>query len=114
WINADAACQGIAVKGGACALFAEVAGDGRGQFIDRNRGAPQPKARRDWSQVGGNEEVGLQSLDRGRCPSKREHHIGKSIERKAPDHAVGERWEIESDQRLPAQHCHYPPALREL
>src|SRR5262249_40959041 len=57
WINADAACQGIAVKGGACALFAEVAGDGRGQFIDRNRGAPQPKARRDWSQVGGNEEV---------------------------------------------------------
>src|SRR5262245_118820 len=25
WINADAACQGIAVEGGTCAFFAEVA-----------------------------------------------------------------------------------------
>src|SRR6516162_9057562 len=97
WINAGAACQGVAVEGGACALFAEVAGDGRGQFLDRYRGAPQPKTRRDRSQVGGNEEVGLQPLDRGRRPSKREHHIGKSVERKAPDHAVGERWLIGLD-----------------
>src|SRR5262245_18987352 len=92
WINADAACQGVAIEGGASALVAEVAGHGRGQFLDRYRGAPQPKARRDWREVGGDEEVGLQSFDRGRCPSKREHHIGKSIERKAPDYAVGERW----------------------
>src|SRR5215471_4516634 len=113
WINADAACQGIAVEGGACALFAEVAGDGRGQFLDRYRGAPQPKARRDRSQVGGNEKVGLQSLDRGRRPSKREHHIGKSVERKAPDYAVGERWEIESDERLRAQQRHSPRAQGE-
>src|SRR5258707_2583149 len=45
--EADAACQGIAVEGGASALLAEVAGDGRGQLLDRYRGAPQPKARRD-------------------------------------------------------------------
>src|SRR6202030_2442234 len=95
WIEADAACQGIAVEGGACALLAEVARDGRRQLLDRYRGAPQPKARRDRSEVGGDEEVGLQSFDRGRRSSKREHCIGKSIEREAPDYAVGERWQIE-------------------
>src|SRR5262249_61605927 len=111
WINADAACQGVAIEGGASALVAEVAGHGRGQFLDRYRGAPQPKARRDWREVGGDEEVGLQSFDRGRCPSKREHHIGKSIERKAPDYAVGERWEIESDERLRARDWGSPRCL---
>src|SRR5262249_53997484 len=103
WINADAACQGIAVEGGARALLAEIPRDGRGQFLDRYRGAPQPKARRGRGQGGGNEEGRLQAVGRGRRPSKRAHHIGESIERKAPDHTVGERWEIESDERLRAQ-----------
>src|ERR1700745_3794715 len=80
WIEADAGGQGIAVEGGACALLAEVARDGRGQFLDRYRRAPQPKARRDRSEVGGDKEVRLQSFDRGRGSSKREHCIGKSIE----------------------------------
>src|SRR5258707_15847904 len=87
--EADAACQGIAVEGGASALLAEVAGDGRGQLLDRYRGAPQPKARRDRRQAGGDEEVGMQAFDRGGRPAERENRIGKSIERNAPDNAVG-------------------------
>src|SRR2546430_1530020 len=46
WIEADAACQGIAVEGGASAPLAGVAGGGRGQFLDRYRGGPKPKAGR--------------------------------------------------------------------
>ena len=38
---------GEAVEGFAGALLAEIAGDRRGQFLDRDRGAPQPEARRD-------------------------------------------------------------------
>src|ERR1700730_8361069 len=113
WIEADAACQGIAVEGGASALLAEVAGDGRGQLLDRYRGAPQPKARRNGGEVGGDEEVRLQSFDRGWRSSKREHCIGKSIERKAPDYAVGERWQIEPDERLRAQQRDSPRTLGE-
>src|SRR5215471_20153130 len=46
-INADSACQGIAVKRAACALLTQVARYGRGQFLDRYRGPPQPEARSD-------------------------------------------------------------------
>ena len=40
------AAHGVAVERGARALLAEIAGDRRGQFLDRDRGAPQPEARR--------------------------------------------------------------------
>ena len=45
-LEADAARSGEAREGFARALLAEIAGDGRDQFLDRDRRAPQPEARR--------------------------------------------------------------------
>src|SRR5262249_5618852 len=46
-INADSACQGIAVKRAAWPPLPQVARYGRGQFPDLYRGPPQPEARSD-------------------------------------------------------------------
>ena len=75
-INADTAAQSIAIEGTACTLLAKVARHGRGQLLESDGGAPQPEARRDRRQVGGNEQVGLQSFDRSRRAAQRENHIG--------------------------------------
>lgn len=44
WIKADAARGGEAFERGARSLLAEVAGDGRGELLDRYRRTPQAKA----------------------------------------------------------------------
>ena len=112
-IDADAARQGIAVERGPGTLFAEIAGDGRGQFLDRHRGTPQPEGRRNRREIGGNEQVGLHPLDRRRLAPEGKHHIGQDVEREAPDHAVRERRQIEPEQRLWAQHGDAPRTLRQ-
>src|SRR5215510_5391212 len=107
-IDADAARQRVAVEGAACTLLAEVARHGRGQFLDCYRGAPEPETRRDRREVRRNEQISLQSFDRTRSASKREHHVGENVERKTPEHALRERRQIESDQCLRAQQRYSP------
>ena len=112
-IDADAARQAVAVEGCARAFLAEIAGDGRSQFLDGHRGAPQPEARRDGSEVGGDEQISLQPFNRGRRPPERKDDIGEDIEREAPDHAVSERRQIEPEESLRAQQRDSPGSLRE-
>ena len=112
-IDADATRQGIAVERGPGSLFAEIAGDGGGQLLDRHRGAPQPEGRRNRREVGGNEQVGLHPLDRRWLAPEGKHHISQNVEREAPHHAVRERRQIEPEQRLRAQHHNAPRTLRQ-
>ena len=66
-LEADAARRREACKGSAGTLLAEIAGDGRDQLPDADRGAAEPETRRHRRQRRGHEQIRLHPLDRGRC-----------------------------------------------
>jgi hypothetical protein len=102
-VECEAAARGVAVERCPRPLLAEVAGHGRAELLDRHRRTPQAEARGDRCQVGGDEQVALQPLDRRRRASQREADIGNDIEAQAPDHAVQQRRQLEPEQRLRPQ-----------
>ena len=86
-----AAAVGEALEGAVGALLAEIARDGRAQFVDGDarRGRAGSSAPSTASSVA-DEGVGLQPLEGVRRPQQREADIGEEVEREAPEHAMRE------------------------
>ena len=85
------------------ALFAEIAGDGGDQFLDRHRGAPQPKARRHRRERCRHERSAcMRSIALGR-PGQRAADKQRDIGKQAEHHAVHQRRQVEPEQSLRAQ-----------
>src|SRR3954454_23164064 len=93
-VKADVATRRVTLERIARSLLAEVARDRRRQFLDRDRGPPEPETRADRCEVGRHEHVRLQALDRRWSAREREPDIGQNIEREAPHHAVDEWWQV--------------------
>ena len=89
-------------EGAGGALLAEITRHGRDQIVDGDGGAPAPQ-RRGRGEVGGDEDVGLEPLDRLGDAHQRHGDEGEGVEQQAPEHPVGERIESEREQRLRAQ-----------
>ena len=89
-------------EGAGGAFLAEIARHGRDQIVDGDGGAPAPQ-RRGRGEVGGDEDVGLEPLDRLGRAHQRHGDEGEGVEQQAPEHPVGERIEGEREQRLRAQ-----------
>ena len=79
-IEVDAAGDGKARERFAGALFAEIAGDRRDQFLDGDRGAAQPEARRHRLERGGHEQIRLHLFDGGRTAQQRAADIERDVE----------------------------------
>src|ERR1700690_3183953 len=77
-------------------LLAEIARDRRDQFLDRDRGLPQPEGRRDGSAFRSHENARLQALDRRGGCEQRNGDEGENIEAEAPEYAVGEGRRLEA------------------
>ena len=78
-LEADAPRGGEALERGARALLAEIARDGRGQFLDRHRRAPQPK-------LGA---IGVRSDGTNRSACSRSIEVGA---RRSENADIGERY----------------------
>ena len=77
-----AAAMREALEGAVRALLAEIARDGRAQFVDGDAGAEEAEARRDREVRLADEDIGLQPLQGGRRPQEREADVGRDVERR--------------------------------
>ncbi len=81
-------------------LGAEVARGHRLQLADLDRAAPQTRGGVALAPVGVDEGGGLQALDRLRHAHQRDRDVGQQVGEQAPEHAVGQRVEVEPEQML--------------
>ena len=101
--EADTARGGKAAERFARALFAEIAGDGGGEFLDGHRRAPQPEARRHRSERGRHEHVGLHAFDRAWPAGEGAADIERDVGEETEHDALHQRRQIEAEQRLRPQ-----------
>src|SRR6185312_15539375 len=110
-LKADAVCRGKALECRARPCFPQVTRDRCGELLDGHRRTPKPEAGCNWRQIGRNERVGLQPLDRRWLPLQGETDIAGDIEEETPDHAMNQRRHVESKEMLRPQHAQAPRAV---
>ena len=91
-------CEGL--EGLAGPLGAEILRDRALDVVHGDRGAPAAEARCGRSELIGDEQIGLQPLDRGGLSPQRQQDKGRDVQRQAPEHPVQERRQIGAEQRL--------------